>query len=97
MTVKFRDTISATMHNRVSSLPLLRAPFRLQLTCHISTSQKVQGRFFAGRRVEAYLFTGQQWFKRLKGDDNDTLGDGAKSERKRLDDFSQWLMDEGEA
>ena len=57
----------------------------------------MQGRFFAGRRVEAYLFTGQQRFKRSKGDDDGTPGDGAESERKRLDDFAQWLMDEGEA
>ena len=57
----------------------------------------MQGRFFAGRRIEAYLFMGQQQFKRSKGDDNDTLGDGAESEQRRLDDFAQWLMDEGEA
>jgi len=56
----------------------------------------MQGRFFAGRRVEAYLYTGQQRFKRSKGEDDDMLGDGADSERKRLDDFAQWLMNEGE-
>ncbi|KAF9650859.1 hypothetical protein BDM02DRAFT_3185018 [Thelephora ganbajun] len=58
---------------------------------------KMQGRFFAGRRVEAYLYTGQQRFKRSKGEDDDMLGDGVESERKRLDDFAQWLMNEGEA
>lgn len=39
---------------------------------------------------------GQQRFKRSKGEGDDTLGDEADSERKRLDDFAQWLMDEGE-
>ena len=58
--------------------------------------QKMQGRFFAGRRVEAYLYAGQQRFKRTKGEDDDMLGDGADSERKRLDDFAEWLMNEGE-
>jgi len=57
----------------------------------------MQGKFFAGRRVEAYLCTGQRRFKRSKGEDGDILGDGADSERKRLDDFAQWLMNEGEA
>jgi len=56
----------------------------------------MQGRFFAGRRVQAYLYAGQERFKRSKGEDDDILGDGADSERKRLDDFAQWLMDEGE-
>ena len=60
----------------------------------------MQGRFFAGRRVEAYLYTDLQWFKRSKGKDDEMLGDGAVffySEGKRLDDFAQWLMNEGEA
>ena len=56
----------------------------------------MQGRFFAGRRVEAYLYTGLQ-SKRSKGEDDEMLGDGADSEGKRLDDFAQWLMNEGEA
>lgn len=56
----------------------------------------MQGRFFAGRRVEAYLYTGQERFKRSKGEDDDMLGDGADPERKRLDDFAQWLINEDE-
>ena len=59
--------------------------------------QKMQGRFFASRRVEARLYTGLQRFKRSKGEDDEMLGDGADSEGKRLDDLAQWLMDEGEA
>jgi len=57
----------------------------------------MQGRFFDGRRVEAFLYTGQQRFKRSKGEDDDMLGEGPESERKRLDDFAQWLLNEGEA
>jgi HIV Tat-specific factor 1 len=57
----------------------------------------MQGRYFAGRRVEAYLYTGQQRFKRSKGEDTEMLADDADSERKRLDDFAEWLMNEGEA
>jgi HIV Tat-specific factor 1 len=94
MTVKFRDPISAKACIIVSP-PFHRCtPTSFSLTPNL---QKMQGRFFAGRRVEAYLYTGQQRFKRSKGEDDDMLGDGADSERKRLDDFAQWLMDEGEA
>jgi HIV Tat-specific factor 1 len=57
----------------------------------------MQGRYFAGRRVEAYLYTGQERFKRSKGENAEMLADDADSERKRLDDFAEWLMNEGEA
>jgi len=83
------------MHNRESSLPPPFSRFRLSPTT--ANLQKMQGRFFAGRRVEAHLYTGQQRFKRSKGEDDDMLGDGPESERKRLDDFAQWLLNEGEA
>ena len=62
---------------------------------HTPNLQKMQGGFFAGRRVEAYLYAGQ-WFKISKGEDDGTLGDGADSER-RLDGFAQRLINEGEA
>jgi len=56
----------------------------------------MQGRFFTGRRVEAYLYyTGQQRLRLSKGEDDDMLGDGADSERKHLDDFAQWSLGEG--
>lgn len=47
--------------------------------------------------MEAYLYTGQERFKRSKGEDDDMLGDGADEERKRLDEFAQWLMNEDDA
>ena len=95
MTVKFRDPISA------KACIIVSRPFYRSLPAwpliHIAHLQKMQGRFFAGRRVEAYLYSGQERFNRSKGEDDDTMGDSADSERKRLDDFAQWLMDEGEA
>ena len=52
----------------------------------------MNGRFFAGRRIEASLFNGRQRFKR--GGHGDIFGEG--DEKQRLDDFAQWLMAEGE-
>jgi len=54
-------------------------------------------RFFAGIRVEACLYTGQQLLNCSGGRDGDVIGDGIGSKRKRFDDFAQWLMDEDEA
>lgn len=92
MTVKFRDPISAKACIIVSHF----VPPTFVPDPTLRTLQKMQGRFFAGRRVEAYLYTGLQRFKRSKGEDDDMVGDGADSERKRLDDFAEWLMNEGE-
>ncbi|KZT72172.1 hypothetical protein DAEQUDRAFT_664760 [Daedalea quercina L-15889] len=55
---------------------------------------KMNGRFFAGRRIEASLYAGKQRFKRTV---DDTLEEGGDEiEKKRLDDFAQWLMTEGD-
>ncbi|KAH9895132.1 hypothetical protein C8Q73DRAFT_693187 [Cubamyces lactineus] len=56
---------------------------------------KMNGRFFAGRRIEASLYAGRQRFKRSGHGDN--FGDGDENEKKRLDDFAKWLMAEGES
>ncbi|KAJ8468600.1 hypothetical protein ONZ51_g9532 [Trametes cubensis] len=56
---------------------------------------KMNGRFFAGRRIEASLYAGRQRFKRSGHGDN--FGDGDDNEKKRLDDFAKWLMAEGES
>ena len=53
----------------------------------------MNGRFFAGRRIEASLYAGRQRFRRT-GQDN--FGDNDQDEKQRLDDFAQWLMAEGE-
>ena len=53
----------------------------------------MNGRFFAGRRIEASLFAGRQRFKRTGQSDN---FDEGEDEKQRLDDFAKWLMAEGE-
>lgn len=55
----------------------------------------MQGRFFDGRRVEATLYNGKQRFKRSGGGDT-FEGDSDAAEKKRLDDFAQWLLTEGD-
>lgn len=55
---------------------------------------KMNGRFFDGRRIEASLYTGQQHFKRSGAGEN--LEEGEDSDKKRLDDFAEWLMKEGD-
>ncbi|TBU49460.1 hypothetical protein BD309DRAFT_909676 [Dichomitus squalens] len=55
---------------------------------------KMNGRFFAGRRIEATLYAGRQRFRRSGYGDN--FGEGEEGEKARLDDFAKWLMAEGE-
>ena len=56
-------------------------------------TQRMDGRYFAGRRVEASLYFGRQRFKR-GGAEGPELGDGQEAEKQRLDDFAKWLMSE---
>ncbi|TCD64161.1 hypothetical protein EIP91_004474 [Steccherinum ochraceum] len=56
---------------------------------------KMNGRFFAGRRIEASLYAGKQRFKR-GGAGDEFEGGGDEGEKKRLDDFATWLMTEGD-
>jgi len=56
---------------------------------------KMNGRFFAGRRIEAELYSGKQRFKRGNARE-DIEGEGDEAEKKRLDDFASWLMTEGD-
>jgi len=55
----------------------------------------MNGRFFAGRRIEASLYSGKQRFKR-SGAGEDLDGDNDEAEKQRLDDFASWLMTEGD-
>jgi len=55
----------------------------------------MDGRFFDKRRIEAELFNGKQRFRR-SGAGEEELGDSEDAERKRLDDFAQWLLTEGD-
>ncbi|KAJ6586915.1 hypothetical protein DFH09DRAFT_910267 [Mycena vulgaris] len=56
---------------------------------------KMNGRFFDGLRVEASLYSGKQRFKR-GGAGDEIEGDNDEAEKKRLDDFAQWLLTEGD-
>ncbi|KII92399.1 hypothetical protein PLICRDRAFT_103638 [Plicaturopsis crispa FD-325 SS-3] len=56
---------------------------------------KMNGRFFAGRKIEASLYSGRQRFMR-SGTSDAVEGDGDDAEKKRLDDFAQWLLTEGD-
>jgi HIV Tat-specific factor 1 len=55
----------------------------------------MNGRFFDGRRVEASLYSGRERFQR-SGAHDDIEGDNDDAEKKRLDEFSKWLMTEGD-
>jgi len=55
----------------------------------------MNGRFFAGRKIEASLYTGKQRFQR-SGAGDEFEGDSEELEKKRLDNFAQWLLTEGD-
>ncbi|KAF5348626.1 hypothetical protein D9758_006852 [Tetrapyrgos nigripes] len=56
---------------------------------------KMNGRFFAGRKIEASLYAGKQRFQRSEvGEEFE--GDSDEAEKKRLDNFAQWLLTEGD-
>lgn len=63
-------------------------------TSPLTMIQKMNGRFFDGRRIEASLFVGRQRFRRSGAGED--LEEGEDTEKKRLDDFAQWLMTEGD-
>ncbi|KAL1750595.1 hypothetical protein FB107DRAFT_267281 [Schizophyllum commune] len=56
---------------------------------------KMNGRFFDGRRVEAYLYDGRQRFRRSNAAD-DIDGTGDEAEKRRLANFEEWLLNEGD-
>lgn len=74
-----------------SRTPLFLACMRTML----NSFQKMHGRFFAGRRIEASFFTGKQRFRR-SGTGDDAEEDSEDAEKKRLENFTQWLMSEGD-
>lgn len=88
MTIKFREPVSAQACIIVCAIIHICAQT-------LTYQQKMNGRFFAGRRIEATLYTGKQRFRRSGGGD-ETEGDGDEAEKQRLDDFANWLMTEGD-
>lgn len=92
ITVKFRDAVSA------QACILVRQTSR-DLVAHsltYSCPQKMNGRYFDGRKVTAELYTGKERFKKT-GDGHDILEDeaGDDAEKKRLDEFAGWLEGQG--
>jgi HIV Tat-specific factor 1 len=60
---------------------------------------KMNGRWFGGQQVEALLYAGKQRYKRSgagEGLDDAVEGTTDEAEKKRLDNFAQWLMSEGD-
>jgi len=57
--------------------------------------QKNNGRFFDGRKIVAELYTGKQRFRKSGTNEDSITGEG-DDEKERLEEFAQWLMDEGE-
>ena len=56
----------------------------------------MNGRYFAKRKIEAYLFDGKERFKKSgMGQAREDDG-GEAGEKERLEDFEKWLMAEGE-
>jgi HIV Tat-specific factor 1 len=55
-------------------------------------TQRMNGRYFAGQRVEASLYFGRQRFKRSGAEEPES--NGQEAEKQRLDDFAKWLMSE---
>ena len=53
----------------------------------------MNGRFFAGRKIEASLYSGKQRFKRT-GAGDEYEGEGDEAEKQRLDNFADWLTKE---
>ncbi|KZV95134.1 hypothetical protein EXIGLDRAFT_739792 [Exidia glandulosa HHB12029] len=56
---------------------------------------KMNGRFFAGRRVEAWLYEGKEQYRRTGDRTYEDGEDGEQSEQARLEAFRAWLV-EGE-
>jgi HIV Tat-specific factor 1 len=56
----------------------------------------MNGRFFAGQRIEASLFTGKQRFKRSGAVEDMEEGGTEESEKERLANFTEWLMEDGD-
>lgn len=56
----------------------------------------MNGRYFAKRKIEAYLFDGKERFKK-SGASQTHEDDGEEGEKERLVDFEKWLMEEGES
>jgi HIV Tat-specific factor 1 len=67
--------------------------------CKAQVTQKMNGRFFSGRKIQAGFYDGRERYRKSGGDVPALNADGEEdddAERQRLDDFAAWLMKEGE-
>ena len=57
----------------------------------------MSGRHFAGQEVEAYIADGSEKYKKSNDSTNEYyhINNEEDEESKRLDDFGQWLEQEG--
>jgi HIV Tat-specific factor 1 len=92
MTVKFRDPLSA----QACIIVRYRPWTAFSDTTLNGLPQKMNDRFFAGRRIEATLYSGRQRFNRGGADAGNADGQGDEADKQRLDDFAKWLMTEGD-
>ena len=60
----------------------------------VSVWQKINGRYFAGRKIAAYLFDGEERFKKSCAGQMQEDGEEA-GENELLANFEKWLMAEG--
>ena len=75
---------------RCLPFPLLRFDHSLSAP----RRQKMNGRFFDKRKIEASLFDGRQRYR--KSGDRFDEENGDEAEKKRLDSFADWLMKDGD-
>jgi len=72
---------------------VMTVKFRDPLSAHACVL-RMNGRFFAGRRIDASLYAGKHRFQRSGVEDME--GGSDEAEKKRLEDFTRWLMTEGD-
>ena len=62
----------------------------------MSVRQKMNGRYFAGRQIQAHFFDGEERFKKSGAGQMQEDGEVARK-NERLADFEKWPMAEGES
>lgn len=73
-------------------------PFHISIKLKlIDAFQLMDGRFFSGTKVEAYIADGNEKFKKSSNQKVSVEENGAEGddESKRLDKFGSWLEEEG--
>lgn len=100
MTVRFKEEAPAQACIAVRSFPPAR--FSISLLTLLHRAQKMDGRFFGGRSIAAFLFDGSRKYRKSgqsvslagtgMGDDGE---DVEEKEHERLEKYAQWLEEDG--